>query len=66
VGTEELLLAAGVILGPSGAAFVGVRVALNGVKEDVKEIKKHVREINGTVGEHGEKIAVLEERSRKP
>jgi hypothetical protein len=66
VGTEELLLAAGVILGPSGAAFVGVRVALNGVKEDVKEIKKHVREINGTVALHGEKIAVLEERSRKP
>jgi len=63
---EELLQAAGLILGPSGAAFISVRVALNGMKEDVKEIKRHVREINGTVGDHGEKIAVLEERSHKP
>ena len=66
MGTQELLLAAGLILGPSGAAAVSVRMALNGMKQDVKEIKKHVREINGTTREHGEKIAVLEERSHKP
>ena len=61
---EELLLAAGVILGPSGAAFISVRVALNGITEDVKEIKKHVREINGTVSKHSEQIAVLKERTK--
>ena len=36
---------AGIILGPGGAVYVGMRTALNGMKHDIKEIKRDVRDV---------------------
>lgn len=49
-----------VILGPAGAAFVGVKVAVNGMREDVREIKGDVKDMRKHVAEHETRLTVLE------
>ena len=52
----------GMVAGPAGAAWVGVKVAVNGLRADVREIKKDVKDLNGLAAKHGERIATLEAR----
>lgn len=59
---EQLFQIVAVVLGPAGAAYVGVRTAVNGMRADVKEIKGDVKELRGDVAKHGERLAVLETR----
>ena len=49
-----------VILGPAGAAFVGVKVAVNGMREDVREIKGDVKDMRKDVAAHETRLTVLE------
>ncbi len=35
----------GIIIGPGGAVYVSMRMALNGLKNDVKEVKRDIRDI---------------------
>ncbi len=44
--TIELLA---IVFGPGGATFVGLRMALNGMKGDMKEIKRDLRDVRDGV-----------------
>ena len=35
----------GVVFGPGSAVYIGMRTALNGMKHDIKEIKRDVRDV---------------------
>ena len=49
----ELATVLGVILGPAGAAYVGVKVSLNGTRERVKRIEDKLDKIvEGNTSEH--------------
>lgn len=39
------------------STFGGLKVALNGMREDVREIKGDVKEVKRTQAEHGERLA---------
>lgn len=57
------LLSEGIkILATVAAAYGSVKATLNGARQDITEIKGDVKEIRGTLVEHGEAIAVLKER----
>lgn len=55
-----LIQGIGLILGPTGAAWIAVKASLNGTKADVAEIKADVKEIRGAQIMHGERLARLE------
>lgn len=57
--TLQLLL---MVLGPPGAAYVGVKVSLNGMKEQVKRIDDNVTSLLKDSAKKGERLAVLESR----
>ncbi len=61
----DLLQVAALILGPTGAAYVGVRTSLDGVRESVREIKEDVKEINRMVTSNASRIAALEVRATR-
>ena len=54
------LVILGAILGPGGAAWVAVKAALNGTREDVRELREDVRAIKGDIQQMRERIAKLE------
>ena len=58
--TPEALQAIAIILGPAGAAWLGVKISVNGMRADVREIKADVKEVRGVQVEHGERLATLE------
>lgn len=64
-GTFELILGLlTLVLGPGGAAFVGIKFGINGIRTDVKEIKKEVSELRDSL-QHVEKdIAFMEGRQK--
>jgi hypothetical protein len=47
-------------------AFGGLKVALNGMKSDVGEIKVAIMKIAERTNDHAERIAVLEDRGDRP
>lgn len=64
----QLLQTLAMILGPTGAAYAGVKVSLNGTKARVERIEnKFDAYIDTTVKENNEllqRVATLEERAR--
>lgn len=40
---------AAIVLGPGGAVYVGMRTALNGMKGDMREIKRDLRDVRDGV-----------------
>ncbi len=59
----ELLIFLGLAVGGSGsAAWVGVKVGLNGVKRDTEIIRRELQRACDLILEHRERIATLEER----
>lgn len=60
--TPEMLTEGLKLLVTVSSVFGGMKVALNGLKSDVGEIKGNVAKIAERVGEHGERLAVLEDR----
>ncbi len=48
------------ILGPTGAAFVGVKMSLNGLQRGQTRIFKCMDRIEGRLDDHVERIATLE------
>jgi len=49
-----------VILGPTGAAWAGVRAALNGTKKSVEHLTADVREMRHELADVRERVAGLE------
>ena len=56
----EFLALVAMIFGPAGAAYVGVKVSLNGMRSDVTEIKADVKALYKGQGIHGERLMALE------
>lgn len=54
------------IIGSSGAAWVGVKVSLNGTRERVREIHAEVKEIREHQIDQESRVAVLEDRYHRP
>lgn len=59
---HPLIQLAIVLLGPGGAAYVGVRVSLNGTKENVRELKKDVGKLSTDMTDVRERVARIEGR----
>lgn len=57
---ESLWMVLAAILGPSGAAYMGVKVGLNGLKKEVAEIKEWLSMLDQRSQTHGERLASLE------
>ena len=57
---HPILQLAVLVLGPTGAAWIGVKAALNGVKADVREVKEDLRAFNIALQETRERLARLE------
>lgn len=56
----DILQLVAVILGPTGAAWVGVRTALNGTREAVKNLATDMREVRHDLADVRERVAKLE------
>lgn len=56
----QLLL---VVLGAGGVAGGSTKLLMNGLGEDVKEIKTDVKEVAKAIGKHGERITAVETQS---
>ena len=54
------------VFGPAGAAWLGVKVSLNGARADIREIKSDVKDLHTEVSRHSERLAVVEDRVRGP
>lgn len=57
----ELWQVAALVLGPAGAAWVGVKTALNGTRQSVAEIKEDVKDLRAEVRGNREEIIRLQE-----
>lgn len=63
--THQLVIGAlGLILGPAGAAWIGVRVAMNGMRQSLQRVELKVDNINGRVTANAVDIARLDEHCR--
>lgn len=60
--TISLIISGGGVVATATAAFVGVKVGLNGVKGDVTEIKKQVTDLNTKAYDHQGRITGLESK----
>lgn len=49
----------GMILGPAGSAYVGLKVAVNGMREDVKELKEDSKGMRDDIGKLKEDVAFI-------
>lgn len=56
---NDILDLIGNIGAPAAAVVLSMKYAINGMREDVTEIKQDVKEIKGTVTKHTVEIAVL-------
>jgi len=54
------LLDIGKLVGTGLVAFGGLKAALNGAREDIKEIKTDVKEIKNMQNDHTVRLAVIE------
>lgn len=59
---HPLIQLALVVLGPTGAAWVGVRASLNGTRRAVAETRQDVKEIRAVLGQHGDRLTRIETR----
>lgn len=50
------------VLGPGGAAWVAVRVGLNGARQDIRDTKATCERMDTKLGQQGERIARVETR----
>ena len=57
---HPLIQLAIVLLGPTGAAYVGVRVSLNGTRENVRELKRDVSKLSTDMTDVRERLARIE------
>jgi len=57
---HPVLAVISLILGPGGAAWAAVRVALNGTREDVRELRADVRKMKEDIKDVSERVARLE------
>ena len=57
---HPILQAALLALGPAGAGYVGVRVALNGLRENVRETRKDMGEVKRDLSDVRERVARIE------
>lgn len=55
----------GIVFGSGGAAWAGVKYSVNGMREDVAEIKADVKKLFGKQATDSERIAVLETKVDK-
>ena len=53
------------VLGPSGAAWVGVKMALNGTREQVKDLKGDIKALSKDVRDNRDHIIRLREHLQK-
>ena len=60
--TPETLQAMAQIVGPAGAAWLAVKVALNGARAEIKETRGDVKEIRASLANHSERLAVIESK----
>lgn len=51
------------IAGPGGAAWVAVRLGLNGARQDIRDIKNSAGRMEDRLGKTSEGVARLEERT---
>ena len=58
---HPLIQLAIVLLGPTGAAYVGVRVSLNGTRENVRELKRDVSKLSTDMTDVRERLARIED-----
>lgn len=61
-GIQVLVGLAVMIAGPGGAAWVAVRVSLNGARQDIRDIKTSVGQLAEKQGTTSVAVARLEER----
>ena len=59
---QEWLQLVAYTLGPFGAAWVGVKTSLNGMRSDSKETRADVKEIRSMVSDHATRLAVIESK----
>lgn len=52
----------GMVLGPTGAAWVGVKISLNGLRGDVTEVKTGMAQQGKDMSDARERIANIEGR----
>ena len=60
--TQFILALLGMIAGPGGAAWVAVKVSLNGARQDIRDIKAAVQEADGKLESQGRHIAEVRQR----
>lgn len=61
-GVQVVIAILLLVFGPGGATFVGLRLGLNGLRNDVREIKTDVKGLIGSDGEQNERHARTETR----
>lgn len=59
---KELLSLIGQIGSPAVAVLLSMKYAINGMRQDVRDIKADTKEIKATMQQHAIDIAVLKER----
>ena len=58
--TDNIWQILALVVGPAGASWVGVKVALNGARADIREIKDDMRTLHTKVDQHHTRLAVIE------
>lgn len=61
-GVQVLVALLVLIAGPGGAAFVAVKVGLNGARQDIRDTKATCEHMDHKLGVHGERLARVETR----
>lgn len=61
-GAQALIGLLVLIAGPGGAAWVAVRVSLNGARQDIRDIKTSVGQLTDKQGTTAIEVARLDER----
>ena len=62
-GTQALIAVAVLIAGPGGAAWVAVRVGLNGARQDIRDIKASSGRLERDMNTTARTVERLDERS---
>jgi hypothetical protein len=57
--TAEILQALALVVAPSGAAWAGVKLALNGTRKDIHAVATKVDAVEGKVDRTREEVAYL-------
>jgi hypothetical protein len=64
-GIAEVLELIGNVGAPAVAVLLSMKYAINGMRNDVTEIKQDVKDIKSTQAAHTTRIAVLEDRNQR-